>query len=282
VSHQVYQPDKLERITRKWWFFVAIGLLQFIIPPYASKGYRFPAEWSTVSLEAVSYPMFSLSGYNPLFKIIPMFLIVSIILIPKRAGRLFSAYVAVSYVLFALRPGIGKSEEYGLIINGHWLIVSLIVAAFWFWEIIVNNNDFTVRKQAFWKYWVAPLALLAFWYPLNKQTGMPDFNLSYLFINCAGLAFCTMTPLYIGILTIYYPNVNPTTLRVTSLIGLITAINNMHLNFIAYPKTLWWSGILHIPLLAISLYGLIISLMRLPATKENNADGKETKIARPY
>jgi hypothetical protein len=68
-------------------------------------------------------------------------------------------------------------------------------------------------------------------------------------------------------------------LRVTSLVGLITALNNVHLNFIVRPATLWWNGVLHIPLLVISLYGLIISLMHLPATKENNENTEESKIA---
>jgi hypothetical protein len=132
--------------------------------------------------------MFSLSGYNPLFKIIPMLLIVSIILIPRRASRWFSIYAAVSYVLFALRPGMAQTEKYGLVINAHWLIVCLTVAAVWFWEACINRNDFTTRKPV-WKYWVAPLAFLAFWYPLSKDTGLPDFDPAYLFTNCSGLAF---------------------------------------------------------------------------------------------
>lgn len=268
MTKQIYQQGITERITRRWWFYLLFVVLQFIIPPYASKGYKFPEEWGNVCLQAISNPIVSLSKYNAVFKVIPVLLTISIIIIPRRASRFFGVYMAVSYILFALRPGIGETEKYGLVINGHWIIVSFIVAAFWFWEVIVNKNDFTVRKQALWKYWVAPLALLAFWYPLNRQTGLPDFNPVYLFTNGAGLAFCTMTPLYIGILTIYYPKVNLITLRVTSLVGLITAVNNMHLNFIAYPKTLWWNGVLHIPLLVISLYGLILSLKRPPIAEQ--------------
>jgi len=29
-----------ERLTRRWWFFAVIILMQFLIPPYASKGIR--------------------------------------------------------------------------------------------------------------------------------------------------------------------------------------------------------------------------------------------------
>ena len=90
----------------------------------------------------------------------------------------------------------------------------------------------------------------------------PDFNPLGLFTNVAGVTFCMMTPVYVGLLTIYYPRVNITTLRVTSLVGLIIGLYNMNLNFIISPGILWWNGILHIPLLSISLYGLILSLKK--------------------
>ena len=193
----------------------------------------------------------------------PFTLLIGIILSPKLAARIFSIYAAISYIFIILRQSIGSTEKYGLVISIYLLIVFLIVAAFWFWETFVNCNDFTIRKQPIWKYWVVPFALLAFWYPLNIKTGMPDFNPAYFFTNGAGLAFCTMTPLYIAVLTIYYPNVNILTLRITSLVGLIIGLNNMHLNFVVNPGSLWWNGILHIPLVVISLYGLILSLRRI-------------------
>jgi hypothetical protein len=165
-------------------------------------------------------------------------------------------------VIFAAGQSISVTEKYEIAVCTLNLAMFLIVAMFWIWETIALKNNFAMTRQPMWKYWVVPIALLAFWYPLSPKTAMPDFNLFYLFINGAGLAFCTMTPVYVGLLTLYYPKVNIATLRVTSLVGLIVGLYNMHHNFIIKPDIRWWNGVLHLPLLAISLYGLILSLKK--------------------
>ena len=53
MDNDKLRDSKLERITRKWWFFLLFVLLQFV-PPYASKGYKFPEEWSSVIIHALS------------------------------------------------------------------------------------------------------------------------------------------------------------------------------------------------------------------------------------
>jgi len=103
---------------------------------------------------------------------------------------------------------------------------------------------------------------VAFWYPVDLDTMKPDFNPLGLFVNVAGVTFCMMTPVYVGLLSLYWPKVNISTLRVTSLVGLIIALYNVVLNFCIEPSLLWWNGVLHIPLLSISLYGLILSLKK--------------------
>ena len=184
-------------------------------------------------------PVFSFFEYRVLFKAIPLLLIVALFLVPKKVTCFFNIYVAIICLFFALYHGIGKTEKYGL---------------------VIHRNNFSNRKQPFWKYWIVPLVLFAFWCPANMQTRMPDFNPIYLFTQ--GLAFCLMAPLYIGMLTIYYPFINLVTLRITSIAGLGAALLNMYLQFIIYPDVLWWFGVLHLPLLVISLYGLMLSLKK--------------------
>ncbi|HUW19572.1 MAG TPA: hypothetical protein VMW16_09740 [Sedimentisphaerales bacterium] len=263
MSDQVYQADKLERITKRWWFFLLFVLLQFAAPPYASKGYKFPDEWGLIISQALSRAViYSYPGLFPLFKIIPIILLIGIIIFHNKLRRVFSIYVAFSYLLFAFGQGIAITERYGVAVCTITVIMFSIVAAFWLWEAAVARNDFTRRKLPVWRYWVVPPALLAFWYPLNWRTFQPDFNPLYLFTNVAGVTFCMMTPVYVGLLTLYWPKVNTPTLRVTSLVGLIVGCYNMSSNFIMRPGQLWWNGVLHLPLLAISVYGLILSLKR--------------------
>ena len=253
---------RLESITRKWWFFLLLILANIFLPPYVSKGF----EWSeigwitgTILSNALVY---TYTALYPIFKIIPIGFVVSIIFLRNRVTRLFSLYVAITYVLFAFLQNIAVTEEHGLGIITVNVVMFGIVAAFWFWEALAQRNDFVPQKWSAWKYWVIPLAVLAFWYPLNPDTMMPDFNPIYLLANMAGLAFCLMTPVYLAILTLYYPNVNMASLRVTSLVGAIIGFYNMLTNFIMFPTLLWWNGVLHIPLMTISVYGLILSLKK--------------------
>ncbi len=273
-----YEQGKLDRITRKWWFFLLFVLLQFI-PPYASKGYKFPEEWVDVLMHAAPYAfIYSYAQLFPLFKIIPIALIVLIIIFKNKVGRLFNLYVAFSYMLFAFGQNIAVTEKYGVTIDTTCIVMFFVVACFWIWEAIVKQNNFNLTRLAIWRYWVVPLALFVFWGPVNFETFKPDFNPLFLFTNVVGVAFCGMTPVYVALLTLYWPKVNIATLRVTSLVGFIISLYQMHLSFYVMPSILWWSGVLHIPLLVISLYGLILSLKHPyveQQTNERNASAKE-------
>jgi len=243
--------EKLVVAVWKWWFPLIFVLIQFI-PSFAAKGFD-PREMgeviSTILQNAI---ISSVEIVYPLFKLIPILLVVLIVLRKKGVARWFNIYVGISYVLFAFLQHVAITEEYGFSVVISNLIMLLVVAAFWFWDVFAQKNCFTPVKQPLWKYWVIPLAFLAFWYPINQDTFMPDFNLVYLFNNAAGLTFCMMTSVYLAILILQYPQINLATLRVTGLAGIIIASYNILLNFVMYPELLWWNGVLHIPLLMIS------------------------------
>jgi hypothetical protein len=263
------QAGKVERITRKWWFFLLFILLQFVTPPYASKGYKFPQEWGDVVYHALGNAIvYSHSQLYPIFKVIPIILLIGIIIFRNKAARLFCTFVSISYALFAFGQSIAVTEKYGVAICTLNIIMFLAVAVFWAWEAVVLQSDFTPRKLPVWRYWVVPLAILAFWGPANR--GRPDFNPAYLLTNSTGLAFCMMTPVYVGLLSLYWPKVNMAVLRVTSLVGLIIGLYNIPYQFIVSPTKFYWGGILHIPLFVISVYGLILSLKKGPCRQDRS------------
>lgn len=254
---------RMESVTRKWWFFLIVILLQFV-PPYASKGFE-PAETGMVTIEILSHSLvYTFAGLYPIFKVIPVILVISMIFLKNAVTRPFSVYVGITYVLFACLQNIAVTEKYGLGVITINIFMFSLVAAFWFWEAVVQKNDFASQKRPGWKYWVVPLAFLAFWYPTAVSDGsvIPDFNPIGIMTNVAGLTFCMMTPVYIAILTLYHPRTNVATLRVTSLVGTIIGIYNVLANFILYFSFLWWNGVLHIPLLIISVYGLVLSFKK--------------------
>ena len=168
----------------------------------------------------------------------------------------------MAYLLFAVLQNVSITERYGFgIVTGNFILM-LLVAVLWFWEASVNRNNFTLHRFPVIRYWVVPLAFFAFWYPVNPDSMKPDFNLIYLFTNGAGLAFCTMTPVYLGILTLYYPHVNIPSMRVTGLLGIIIGFWNMVVNFLFKPNILWWNGVLHLPLVFISIYAFVLSFRK--------------------
>ncbi|MGB3346889.1 MAG: hypothetical protein WBA71_06545 [Candidatus Humimicrobiia bacterium] len=230
---------KLELITRKWWFFLIFILIQFI-PPYASKGFEVTETGKFIG-EVLSHSLvYNFPSLYFIFKILPLVLVIGIILFRNRVTRIFNIYVVSTYFLFAFLQNIAFTEKYGLAIITINMVMFLLVALIWIWEAAIQKNDFSSPTKLSKKYWIIPLAFIAFWYPINPETMGPNFNILYLLTNEAGLTFCMMTPVYISLLILHYPRINLVTLRVTSLIGAIIGFYNILTNFIIFPNLLWW------------------------------------------
>jgi len=255
---------KLDLITRKWWFVVLFVMLNILLPPIVTKGYD-PSKIGEIIPYIIRHSLFTSDNFSllyPIFKILPIILVFALIFSGNLFNRIFNFYVGINYILFAILQYISISEVYGFAVVLGNFILTLVVALLWFWEFAVNRNDFTPRKINLIKLWVVPFAFLAFWYPINLESMKPDFNLVYIFTNPAGLAFCNMTPVYLAILTVYYPRVNIVTLRITSLLGVVIGCWNLLVNFLIDPDILWWNGVLHLPLAFIATYALILSFRK--------------------
>ena len=87
-----------------------------------------------------------------------------------------------------------------------------------------------------------------------------------------------MVPVYLVILLLYYPRVNPVTLRVTGLVGFIIGL--LSLQFIFSAKTAWM-GVLHLPLLVISLYTLVLTSKGSLARQARRATGGQGALHDP-
>ncbi len=161
--------EKLESITRRWWFLLIFILLGMITPPIVTGGFD-----SSKIGEIITYILrnsllakgYFTSSY-PIFKILPIILIFALIFLGKLISRIFNLYAGITYILFAVIQSIAITDKHSFgIVTGNF-ITMLIVALFWFLEASVNKNDFSPRKISIIKYWVVPLAFLAFWYPID-------------------------------------------------------------------------------------------------------------------
>ena len=136
----------------------------------------------------------------------------------------------------------------------------LFVAYVWIRELFnpENNYDFS---NFHWKYsWMIIFALFAYLCPFTSH-GEMDWNLLHFFTRNTATAFCLTTPLFLTILTLNLPKVNIVTYRITAIIGVIIGLYNM-MNFLN-PHTVFL-GVVHVPLLTISLYCTILSYRMRP------------------
>jgi len=152
---------RLDAVTWKWWLYPLL-LLLFLIPPYASRSYD-PRETMDLVRRALSQPLiYTFPALMPVAKAIPVILIIGVAVLGNGMRRIFNAYVALLYLALACFQNTALTDTYGLVIITSNLVLFLIVALLWMWEVVAERNDFQPRRQPLWKWWVAPLALLAF------------------------------------------------------------------------------------------------------------------------
>ena len=247
-------------LTQKWWFFIIL-LLLFFLPSYATEPFD-PRQSPMVIQQVLKDPLiFRYPFLMPISKAITALLVVAIFTLGNRARRVFNIYMTLIYIGLALFQTSAFTEDYGFVILSGNLVLVFVLALGWGVETLVEHNDFTRRRIPLWKWWVAPLALLAYLAPIASDTLAPDFNLLGMLSNPACLTYCMLTPIVIAIMTLFHPTVNRPLLRLMGFVGVIFGLVNVITWFVISPAG-WWMGILHLPLLLISIYGFILSLER--------------------
>ena len=247
---------KLIQLTEKWWFYLILILIGFFIPVYASKGYL-AEETMDVIILALSTGLKPYIFLSIIFHFLIIVFIISLFIFKGKFIRVFIIFITINYFLAAILQNIVITEKFGLVIPFSNMILILIVAISWLYEGISNKTKYEFEKQPIWKYWVVPLAVLAYWLPMDGNA-MPDFNPVYFITSESMIAFCNITPIYLAIFSFLHPNYNTFTIRITSFVGIyfgILAISFIFFNIFIY----WWLVIMHLPLLTISLYMFILS-----------------------
>ena len=234
--------------------YIAI-IVSFFLPAITEVPYD-QTQTSELVLEVIGATSESFSRIAPLIHL-TTFLVLGLILTRRISGRIVDAYFTVVLALIALSNNIALTESFGLVVLTSNFVPMVIVALLWAWETCKPMNDFTLTRGPFWKYWVIPLAVLAFWFPVGQDYG-PNFDPALLITSDYGIFFCPTVPVILALLSLAYPRVNHTLLRATSLVGLIVGLFNAMMLFID-PEYTVWLFVLHTPLILISFYCLVIS-----------------------
>ena len=256
--------DRLEVVTKRWWFWLIVVLVQ-CVPPITSFKYD-PSRTSGVigSILGNAYAFRpEWRALYPVLNSLAIIMLAGVFIFRNRWGRAFALYAGLSYVLFAIVQNMAQLPNgYGIVANN--AITFLLVGLVWFLEAGARKTDLRAMRFTPGRVWLIPLAAMAFWHPVKYPTMAPDFSPMHAIFGPTGVEFCLMTPAFLAVLILCYPRVNVVTLRVTGVFGTIIALYNIM--FMAmYLDRLWWNGVLHTLMLVISLYAVVLGYKRQPA-----------------
>lgn len=238
------------------WFKIILTLLVFI-PPFSQITYD-PANTPDVIAAVMAKPLItSVEWVMPLAKILLFVVIVLSVINKKFAHRILLGYYGLSLLIIGILQNISITEEFGYVwLTGNTL-VQLMVFVFCLMDVLRNKT--IIAKEHFVKsrIWMVFPMLLAFLMPYSvDMSGIahPSFTLS-IFLNESGVTYCMITPVIIGTLLLFFKGVYKPTLSIVSYVGFIFGLLNMTTWF-GLQTDNWWMGVLHLPLVILSFYGL--------------------------
>lgn len=250
--------QRLESLTRKWWFYVII-LLCGLIPPYTSLGVASFGEASTVVRYVADYIIekrILLEPYMPLFHLAFLALFYLLLRYGNRFGRAFSIIAGLHYILIAYLQGGAITPVYGQVLYINVLVLFSLIIFGWFWEAKIRKTDYSLKPIGTKYYWMAGIvAVFSFWNPDTIGNLSPTF----LITSTSPIAFCMTTPIYLVALSLLYPDINLPLFRVTSFVGVLVSISMVATGFLMDNRIegLYWT-FLHSPMLISTAYCFIL------------------------
>lgn len=252
--------DQTKRKKRRWVYPViyALFVIVSVLPVYAQKPYTYEDSQDVIiSLLRVAVKPYE--ALAPVFHIATVVIIALVVALQDRMGPLLAAYMGLNYLVIAFAASMGVTEEYGRVIHTGALVMEVILGVTWIAVAFRGELRTTLRKAPWNRYLLLPLALLAFWGPWapEGEAVRPNFDpLLLLTSPDYGLTFCLTTPVFMFLLIQFYPRVNAFAYRITAFNGLLYGLVNLTHFF--SPERLWM-GVLHLPLLVISVYALALA-----------------------
>jgi len=244
---------------RKWFYPVVYGLLIVIsmLPPITEQPYD-PRNSQDVIMSILMVSTTPYQAWGWVFHVATIAVSALAVFRPEIGGRAIAAYFGINYLLIAFLQNIATTETYGFAIMISALIATTLIGLLWLWVAWQDKLHASFEGMPRWRWSLLPLALLVFWSPiaLEGDRVAPNFNpLLLLTSPDYGLAYCFVTPVFLFLLILFYPQVPTLAFRVTAFNGLLYGLFNLTHWF--SPDTRWM-GVMHIPLLVIPLVALFM------------------------
>jgi hypothetical protein len=252
-------------MAKKWYFPLAcIGLVIIsFLPTYTEIPYNV-RDSQDVIFSILKTSLISYKEWGWVFHVATLLLILYILLKPEQAGRILAGYIGINYLIIAAIQPRAITEKYGFAVQTSALVGIGIIGIIWLLVALQNSLKLSLHNIPRWKYFLLPLALLVFWSPLMAEgnTVSPNFDPRLLLTSVDyGLSYCFVTPLFLVLLILFSTNHTSFIFRVTAFNALLYGLFNLVHWF--NPNTLWM-GVMHLPLLVLSLVALILPFLKRP------------------
>lgn len=252
--------DMVPLTERKWFYPLIYGFLLVIsmLPPITAIPYD-PRDTSDVILHILMVSIVPYQAWGWVFHVATLALVAWVALRLPSAGRVVAAYFGINYLLIAGLQTITVTGKYGFAMQTGATMAAGLIGILWLVVAIRGKLEASFQGVPGWRWLTLPFALLVFWSPIAIQGSkvVPDFNpLLLLTSPDYGLSYCFMTPVLLFFLVLFYPRVDHFALRVTAFNGLLYGLFNLSHWF--NPDRVWM-GVMHLPLLVISLLALVLA-----------------------
>ena len=160
-------------------FIVCIIVLQFILLPIATKGFR----WENIGdliIYTLSHALIQgMYPYAWTFQIVSLVMLMLLVLRRVTMSRWFMFYVGGCYVLYAIVQKVAVTDKYGFSIVTVNVVMMLLVALLWMREAWRGSSMLTFGNLNRRTAWLIPVALFCLWWP-----NISNFILPFTFQQC--------------------------------------------------------------------------------------------------
>lgn len=248
------------RLTERKWFYPLVYLALVIIaflPLYTERPYD-PRDTSAVIFEILQRATLPYTAWGWVFHGLTLAVVGLAIWKPPLGGRAIAGYFGLNYLVIAATQTRAQTPTYGYAVHTGALVAEVLLGLLWLWVAWKGRLVVSFRDAPRWRWLLLPFALLVFWSPLRFEGTrvLPDFNpLLLLTSPDYGLAYCFLTPVFLFLLVLAWPQVDRFAFRVTAFNGLLYGLFN--LNHWAVPERMWL-GVMHLPLLVVPMVALVM------------------------
>lgn len=249
-------------LKKSFWdsiLFKIILIVLLFLPSYTQIAYD-PSKTTEVVASVLSNPLvYSIKWILPIAKVLLLVIAILPFIYSKYIQKYILGYYSFILIIIGLFQNMANTQAYGFT----WLIgntlIQYVVLVFCLVDLFKNKSKIHKNNLIKSRIWVLIPMLLAILMPYSVNVGniiKPSFTLAVL-LNESGLTYCMITPVIIGIFLLFSKEIYKPTFSIISYVGLLFGILNMFTWF-GFQVHNWWMGVLHLPLLILSFYGLIV------------------------